>query len=199
MPDPVPFSGADGCHGTLAGFAKHCGCRGCRGAGELLFPSGYYDDVSLWGLWPKDVLVIVPCYKGKLSSPAPAVELYTGPMFTLGLRAARACVSDDQIRILSARHGFVELTQALEPYDVTWGHPLAIGRQQLQQQAEELGERSVVVSLGGATYSWHLSAIWPEVRLPLHGTRGIGEQRQRLAALASRAPGSGQRPWLPAS
>jgi len=52
--------------------------------------------------------------------------LYRGSLFTLALKAARALVPDEWIRVLSAKHGYVRLDQVIEPYDTTWGAEDAI-------------------------------------------------------------------------
>ena len=59
--------------------------------------------------------ILVSCAATKLDRPAPAADLYTSPLF----RAARthAEASGHPWFILSARHGLVEPTTMLEPYD----------------------------------------------------------------------------------
>lgn len=44
--------------------------------------------------------------------------IYRSPVFTARLRWARSVSPMDGIRILSAKHGLVELEQMLRPYDV---------------------------------------------------------------------------------
>jgi hypothetical protein len=59
--------------------------------------------------------ILVSCAATKLDRPAPAADLYTSPLF----RAARsyAEASGHPWYTLSARHGLVEPTTMLEPYD----------------------------------------------------------------------------------
>ena len=60
---------------------------------------------------------LVGCGKSKLSRPAPAKDLYIGPLF----RLSRAWVERfcDEWGILSAKHGLVMPNQVVEPYDVS--------------------------------------------------------------------------------
>ncbi|MFI8075373.1 hypothetical protein ACIF85_42440 [Streptomyces sp. NPDC086033] len=44
-----------------------------------------------------------------------------------------------------------------------------------------------VVALGGARHVSLVRTLWPHVRTPLAGTRGMGEQMARLAALRGEA------------
>lgn len=141
--------------------------------------------------WPSNMIVVVPCSGSKLEHPAPARELYTGSLFRLALRAARRLVDDDWIRILSARHGLVELERELEPYDTTWGDDDAIDALDLHRQVRrhrlEL-EPSFFVSLCPGAYTGWLRSCVPGDKLltPLDGSRGIGEMRGRLSFIAGR-------------
>ena len=60
-------------------------------------------------------VILASCAATKLDRPAPAADLYASPLF----RAARcyAEASGHPWFILSARHGLVEPTTVLEPYD----------------------------------------------------------------------------------
>jgi hypothetical protein len=66
-------------------------------------------------------LVIIPCGGAKLTEPAPAADIYIGSMFADTLRTARTMTSDENIRILSAKHGLRKLDEIVEPYDVKMG------------------------------------------------------------------------------
>lgn len=70
---------------------------------------------------------ILACSKSKLDVPAPARELYTGALFKLALQYAESVA--DRVLILSAKHGVVESTSVLRPYDEklpTEKHRLAV-------------------------------------------------------------------------
>lgn len=69
-------------------------------------------------------ICLVGCGRAKLDRPAPASELYTGPLFTDALGYAQDQLElgrFDAIRILSAKHGLLRLDQVIEPYDVWLG------------------------------------------------------------------------------
>jgi hypothetical protein len=59
--------------------------------------------------------ILVSCGAAKLARPAPAADLYTGPLFRKARGYAEA--AGHPWFILSARHGLVEPTAVLEPYD----------------------------------------------------------------------------------
>lgn len=62
-------------------------------------------------------IVLVGCGKEKLSRPAPAKDLYTGPLFRKA-RAYAERVGDDW-RIISAKYGLLKPGEVIEPYDET--------------------------------------------------------------------------------
>lgn len=132
-------------------------------------------------------VVIVPCSVRKLGHRAPAGELYLGGHHSLARRAADALTAEGgTVLILSARYGLVTLDEVIEPYDLRMGEPGSITAAELRAQAARLqldGAEDVTV-LAGAVYAAAVRAIWPHAVNPLAGTRGIGEQRGRLAALA---------------
>jgi hypothetical protein len=61
-------------------------------------------------------VILVSCAATKLDRPAPAADLYTSPLF----RKARSYAESSRHPwfILSARHGLVQPTTVLEPYDL---------------------------------------------------------------------------------
>ena len=129
-------------------------------------------------------LVVVACGGAKRSSPLPAAELYAGLYFGSCLRYARTLVSDDRIRILSARWGLVCLCDLLAPYNTRLGQAGAVDAQVIRRQAEDshlLGAGAVTV-LGGRDYVALAREVWPEAKAPLEGVGGIGKQLQWLRA-----------------
>ncbi|WP_404316420.1 DUF6884 domain-containing protein [Prescottella equi] len=132
-------------------------------------------------------LVIIPCGGSKIRTAAPAGELYRGTYFRLGLRAASALTGPESIRILSARHGLLPLHRVVAPYDLRLGQPGAVAAPELRDQAAEqsLLDRPDVVLFGGRDYVELAQQVWPHARIPLAGAAGIGEQQQRLAAIAT--------------
>ena len=138
---------------------------------------------------------LVACTKKKLHRPAPAQELYTSPLF----KAAKAYAEThyDLWYILSAKHGVVEPTQMLDPYEKTlaafstrqrweWGRVVA----------EDLRRRHHTLPYDPARLQWYLHAgvlyrhplenyLPGYVEAPLSGL-AIGEQLHwyRVRALA---------------
>lgn len=141
-----------------------------------------YLELLDWTEWPHETLVVIPCAAAKLGRAAPAVELYRSSHFALGLAAARALTDDDWIRVLSARHGLVELRDGLEPYDTRWGGPDAVTVATVRVQSARI-PAEVVVALTPRAYTDVVGAVWPDVVAPLAGCAGIGEQRHRLATI----------------
>lgn len=131
----------------------------------------------------EDVLVVVPCGARKLDAPAPAAELYTGPLFRSAWAAAGRL--GHRTVILSARHGLVSPDTVLEPYERRLGDPGSVTVEELAVQAAELGRPTRVVVLGGRDYVELARAVWPDAEAPLAGARGIGDMRGRLSGLSS--------------
>lgn len=61
------------------------------------------------------VLVIISCTKKKLDAPAPAFRLYQGDIFKKAQKWIK--IKNFQELIISAKHGLVEPTKILFPYD----------------------------------------------------------------------------------
>ncbi|MFC9233613.1 DUF6884 domain-containing protein [Streptomyces decoyicus] len=136
---------------------------------------------------PTGPLAVIPCSAGKLSHEAPAGELYTGSYHAACRRAADALTAaGGTILILSARHGFLRLDEMTAPYNTRMGEPGSITATELRAQARRMGiaDADTVTILAGAAYAAAAQAVWPNAATPLAGTRGIGQQRARLAALA---------------
>ncbi|NKY89876.1 DUF6884 domain-containing protein [Nocardia veterana] len=133
-------------------------------------------------------LILVSCGARKGPQPAPAADLYTGSYIVMCLRAARALADDADIRILSARHGLVELAQVIEPYDTRITDTGAITAEWLCYQAAAAGllGRPVTV-LAGAAYTRLVRRVWPHAHAPLEGLPGIGAHRRRLAEIITSA------------
>lgn len=131
-------------------------------------------------------LVIVGCGAAKADTPTESAHLYTGSYFQLALRAARSLVSEDRIRVMSARHGFVGLHQVLAPYNLRLGQPGSVSAIQLSKQARRLWLHNCddVTVLAGRDYTQLAQQVWPHAKAPLAGTRGIGDQQHLLAAMA---------------
>lgn len=75
-------------------------------------------------------VALIGCGAAKLSRPAPARELYTGCLFRDALGYAEGAGFDD-VLVLSALHGLLELERTVEPYDWTFDDLGAAGRARL--------------------------------------------------------------------
>ncbi|MBE9500787.1 hypothetical protein IHE61_31290 [Streptomyces sp. GKU 257-1] len=132
-------------------------------------------------------VVIIPCSAGKLDHPAPAGKLYTGSYHTACRRAADALTANGgTILVLSARNGLIPLDRVTEPYDMRMGDPGCVTAAELRDQTTRMGlaQAANVTILAGTAYTAAARAVWPHASTPLAGSRGIGEHRTRLAALA---------------
>jgi hypothetical protein len=132
--------------------------------------------------------VIIPCGREKLDRPAPAGQLYVGGQHRLARKAADALTGQfgGTVRILSAWYGLLDVGDGVFPYDVTVGDTDAIGAAELRVQCTaRLTDPGVIVSLLPGKYARLLdtAAGRPIVHL-LDGSRGLLEQRARLAATA---------------
>jgi hypothetical protein len=141
-------------------------------------------------------LVIIPCGSAKAPTAQPARDLYRGAYFKMCLRWALAVAQPDDIRILSAKYGLVELDRRLEPYELLMGSSGSISAARLREQATEqrLLERPVLMA-AGARYRALVTRVWPAATDVLAGTRGMGYQMARLKYLTEEANrGANSRP-----
>ncbi len=134
-------------------------------------------------------IVLVSCGKSKLSESAPAHQLYTGALFKKSLAYARH-IKADEIYILSAHYGLLDLAQKIAPYEKTlnrmssddvarWGDAVVA---QLRSRTNLTTDRFVV--LAGMAYRSQLVPYLTNVELPLDGLR-FGEQLKFLKAANS--------------
>ncbi|WP_433517366.1 DUF6884 domain-containing protein [Nonomuraea sp. CA-143628] len=132
-------------------------------------------------------LIVIPCGARKLDHRAQAADMYIGSYHRACRRAAEA-LQPDRLVILSARYGLLDLDDEIEPYDT----PHSAGTLTAQLLLDQAATRGIaaldpVVVLGGARHTALAKAVWPHARTPLSGTRGMGEQFARLAAMARSA------------
>lgn len=73
--------------------------------------------------------ILIACASTKLSSPAPAADLYQSDLFRMSLRYARS-LRPDGIFILSALHGILPPEREIAPYR----YPLRLGGAQKPRQ-----------------------------------------------------------------
>jgi hypothetical protein len=136
----------------------------------------------------------VSCVGQKLSSAAPAKDLYTSDWFT----KARRHVESTGVPwfILSAKYGLVRPDEVIEPYELTLN---TLGVEDRRRWAERVKQQlathgnlpTTVVMLAGARYREHLepylTSAGVRVEVPMEGLR-IGEQLRWLGHAQSLSP-----------
>ena len=139
----------------------------------------------------KTTIVLISCSKTKDEGVHRAEDLYKGAAFKKELEYAKTLTSPDNIYILSAKYGLVELSERLENYDKTLLKcPQAERRQwaakvmdQLKAKLREKGlkEEDVhFVVLAGKKYREFLEL--DDCEVPFEGLRQ-GELLQKLNTL----------------
>ena len=132
-------------------------------------------------------MVIIPCGAAKLSHPAEAAELYTGSMFADALRTARTMTTDDNIRILSAKHGLVRLDHVLEPYEMKMSDKDSVTGFRLVMQLVGLQFEGTIEALLPKQYLNRMTSAANAVNATVvnhfDGCAGIGYQKARLKQL----------------
>ena len=112
------------------------------------------------------------------------MDLYVSTLFKLNLKYANS-INPDEIYVLSAKHGLLELEREIKPYEQTlnnmranevraWANNVL---QQLQSIASV--EEAEFIFLAGDKYRKYLLPHIKNAVVPLEGLR-IGEQLQRL-------------------
>ena len=111
-------------------------------------------------------VTVVACSKLKLNEAAPAIELYTGPIFRSSIDVAKA--DGLPILILSTRYGLLDPTDVIEPYELSYQAMTPSEREKLvgvlRKQSRPLidaGLKEFVV-LGGGDYRYLLQRALEE-------------------------------------
>ena len=134
-----------------------------------------------------ETIALVSCANQKLSHAAPAQDLYTSALFLKSRRFAEQHAQ--RWYVLSAKHGLVEPSRIIEPYDVTLKGRTAEERQawsktviQQMKRAGILHHGTTFLWLAGEAYQAILRSKLDEYAQidPLRGMR-IGERLRRLA------------------
>lgn len=134
-------------------------------------------------------IALISCGKSKRRERSPAHQLYTGALFKKCLTYAQRTKADE-IYILSANYGLIELTQEIAPYEKTLNHMPSgeIARwaeavlEQLRARTNLTTDRFII--LAGAAYCSRLIPHLTNVELPLVGLR-FGEQLKFLKSANS--------------
>jgi hypothetical protein len=136
-------------------------------------------------------LVIIPCGSAKLDHAAPAAELYTGSMFLDALRTARTMTTDENIRILSAKHGLVRLDHVLEPYEMKMTDKESVTGYRLVMQLVGLKFDGELITFLPKAYLNRLTsagnAAGCTVSNMFADCKGIGYQKARLKQIREKA------------
>lgn len=137
----------------------------------------------------KKKIVLISCVSQKLPHRAKARDLYVSTLFKLNLKYANSLAANE-IYVLSAKYGLLELGREIEPYEQTlnnmrtaeikkWANNVL---QQLKTVASL--EDTEFVFLAGDKYRKYLLPYIKNAVVPLEGLR-IGEQLQRLKELTA--------------
>ena len=131
-------------------------------------------------------LIIIPCGGKKALGSMPAVRLYIGPYFKSTARYALSKAVLDDIRILSAKHGLLKLTDVIAPYNLRMGMDGCVNAELVRQQATEQNLLDIehVEIAAGKDYANVALEVWPHALWILDGAGGIGKQMQLLGQLA---------------
>ena len=130
--------------------------------------------------------MLISCVSKKLTYKAQAQDLYISPLFKMNLAYART-LNPDPIFILSAKYGLLELTQEVEPYDVTLNTmPANQIKAWAEQVIKQLRARDKIdlendsfIFLAGMKYRKYLLPHLVKYEVPMEGLP-IGKQLQYL-------------------
>ena len=134
-------------------------------------------------------IVLISCVSRKLPHRAKAKELYVSMLFRLNLKYANS-LCPDEIYILSAKHGLLELEREIQPYEQTLNNMRSAEIKEwannvLQQLRSVTSlEEPEFIFLAGNKYRKYLLPHIKNAEIPLKGMR-IGEQLQRLKELTA--------------
>lgn len=115
------------------------------------------------------MIYIIACGKEKSHHPIKARQMYTGSYFKSCLKYAES-QSSDNIYILSAKYGLIELDEIIEPYDmlITDNDAVSVNYVRYQAINDNLLRKDITM-LGGKKYVSFVSKIWESVNHPLKG------------------------------
>lgn len=130
-------------------------------------------------------VVLISCSSKKLESPARARDFYSSPLFRMSLKIGEM-INPDNIFILSAKHGLVELDRVIAPYNETlnkmsqlevekWAERVLVG---LKERGYDL-KRDQFIFLAGRKYRKYLIPHISNYEIPMNGL-GIGQQLKFL-------------------
>ncbi|MBP7654806.1 hypothetical protein KA977_15410 [Candidatus Dependentiae bacterium] len=129
-------------------------------------------------------IVLISCVSQKNNFKSPAENLYISPLFRYNLKYAKS-MNPDNIFILSAQHGLLELDKEIEPYNKTLNNMSNAERKEWASGVlNELTKRSslendLFVFLAGNNYRKYILEHIRHYEIPMQGL-SIGRQLQFL-------------------
>jgi len=129
-------------------------------------------------------IVLISCVKKKLPKKAKAEYLYTSPLFKGNLQFAKT-LNPDEILILSAKYGLVELHDEIEPYDVTLKNMKVQERKSwafgvIKQLKNKFDlKKDFFIILAGVSYRQYVLPELGRCEIPLEGL-SLGKQLRFL-------------------
>ena len=134
-------------------------------------------------------IALISCASQKLPHKAKARDLYVSTLFKLNLKYANS-LRPNEIYVLSAKHGLLELEREIAPYEQTLNNMRAFEIKEwannVLQQLRTVAslEEAEFIFLAGDKYRKYLLPHIKNAVVPLEGLR-IGEQLQRLKELTA--------------
>ena len=129
-------------------------------------------------------VALISCVSQKLDKRAEAKDIYISPLFKKNMEYARLRKVDD-IYILSAEHGLLELDMEIDPYNKTLNDMKSKEKLQWAKKvyadllySEDLDDTKFIF-LAGKNYRQHLEMLLPHTEIPMEGLP-IGKQLQFL-------------------
>nr|DAQ28197.1 MAG TPA: YaaA [Caudoviricetes sp.] len=129
------------------------------------------------------MIIFIGCGKRKNSYKCPAKMMYQGNFFKTCLSYAKTLTVENNIYILSAKYGVLNLTDIIEPYDKTLNN---MDRQEKAQWSKmvkhQLQEKNLLgkeaMFLCGKNYYISILDNFSRALIPLAGLSGMGYQIQ---------------------
>ena len=139
-------------------------------------------------------VALIACVSKKLDRKATVEEIYQSPLFKKNLAYAKQRKVDD-IYILSAKHGLLELQMEIEPYNETLNTMSVKDKKAWAKKVledlfyiEDLDDTHFII-LAGMNYRKYLVSELPHYEVPMEGLP-IGKQLQWLTQQLQKEPES---------
>jgi hypothetical protein len=132
-------------------------------------------------------IVLISCVKTKLNVRAKAKDLYISQLFRLNLEYAKL-LRPDEIYILSAKYGLLDLDQEIDPYEkalntMTEADKKAWSKMLIESLRSKTDLKSdLFIFLAGIKYRKYLLPELMHYEIPLEGL-AFGKQKQELKRL----------------